>query len=538
MVTNSYGRPLPGVKIAITGSQNVTVSTRASGGYSVVEPPGTYTVTAQPANGMFAPQASPACVVRGGACVLTGANGSVQVNFVTQHLPVVLVTGLNEAQAGMTPGRQCTPTATGVMQTLCTVLQAAGFPAYVPSAGRYAVSGDVLTNTLNVDPNASSLMTYLAHTVGGPALLVGHSMGGLFARDAIGRYGAQAAGLFAIGTPFDGSFGADLDMAATVLPSCPYVCAGLRAVGTVLMAYLGKAAVRDLTYLARALDNRTLPPIGIPAWTFAGTACEGPSFLGPYWSPNDGAVGESSAFGVDTLGRGPKQLAGADYHSANVKYAAPLCGAHLNETDDPAIADEVLDAARQLDAPGPARDTPKRARVATSRVRTAPIGHRPIVIHLQQLAGRDIAARATIPMGPGTSVVAGRSFALDCDGRVVQALPGMGGKIFGFPTGALSCQRAALADTKGLRAVIGSDPADVIATLRHQSGPTFTLTLTAARRLSGITLRRGRRRLRVAMHRRGARRIVIRLRATKGAPVTITAAVGGSSYSAILGALG
>ncbi len=51
---------------------------------------------------------------------------------------------------------------------------------------------------------------------GSPPLLIGHSMGGLIARTAISDYEASAAGLFTIGTPHTGSYGADLALASSL----------------------------------------------------------------------------------------------------------------------------------------------------------------------------------------------------------------------------------------------------------------------------------------------------------------------------------
>ena len=107
------------------------------------------------------------------------------------------------------------------MATLCAALQRQHLPVYVVSSAADASAHAVLTNSLGVDVNAVNLAMYLSRVVGEPALLVGHSMGGLFSRVAISRYHASAAGLlFTIGTPFDGSFGADIAEGPANFP-CP-----------------------------------------------------------------------------------------------------------------------------------------------------------------------------------------------------------------------------------------------------------------------------------------------------------------------------
>ena len=168
--------------------------------------------------------------------------------------PVVLVTGLDDSTPGMGPGGNCS--SVGSMASLCSALQNAGHKVYVVSSR--SGSGAVIDNHAAFDGNASSLAHYLATVVKTPALLVGHSMGGILSRIAISRYGAASVGLFTIGSPHDGSFGADIVEGAAGLPCSGVICLGLQSAAKLILSHMGSGAVADLTQSARTADNANL----------------------------------------------------------------------------------------------------------------------------------------------------------------------------------------------------------------------------------------------------------------------------------------
>lgn len=140
--------------------------------------------------------------------------------------PVVLVPGLNETTGAVGPASpDCAPA--GELAAICAALRAHGLVVYVvPSAGGRAA---LLDNAGAVAPNAARLAGYL-RALPAPALVVGRSMGGLVARQAVVGLGAPAAGLFTIGAPHTGSFGADLIVAGAGAPCrrADAVCVALR----------------------------------------------------------------------------------------------------------------------------------------------------------------------------------------------------------------------------------------------------------------------------------------------------------------------
>jgi hypothetical protein len=140
-------------------------------------------------------------------------------------------------------------------------------------------------------------------------------MGGIFSRIAVSS-GAQAAGLFTIGSPFGGSFAADLAVGATDFPCRGIGCTALRVAGASALLAFGPEGMRDLTRKARERENLTLTPPGVKTWTFAGTACHpyGAAGAGNYLFPNDGVVGKSSAYGVGANLGATMRSSGDDYH--------------------------------------------------------------------------------------------------------------------------------------------------------------------------------------------------------------------------------
>ena len=452
-------------------------------------------------------------------------------------VPVVLVTGLSDSHPGITPGGDCA--SVGSMATLCAALEAEHHPVYVPSSSNDSSVPAVIHNNLGVDVNAVSLAQYLSNVVGKPALLVGHSMGGLFSRVAISRYHARALGLFTIGTPFDGSFGADIAEAAAHLncPSTLTACGLLRGAGLFAVVYFGPAAIADLTLVARAADNLTLGPTGVPTWTFAGTDCNGAG--GSYYFPNDGVVGISSAFGA-TANLGPPRpipLSGRDFHQSTLQtLLSPFCGPGGLELTDPKVVGDVVAAAVSL-TNALARDETGRPRLGGPSAAAAAVKRVPVVLYLQRVAIRSLKPGSRIPLAAGTSLLSSTMFGLKCGAHQIQALPALGGRIFGFPGGALPCKSATLIAPHAVGLAVSSDPDRATASIVKTQNNKFTITVTAKRQISRLVLKHGRRPLGLAQHHRGPETIRLSLTAAQAAGLTLIATIAHHQYTATISTL-
>ena len=442
---------------------------------------------------------------------------------------VVLVTGLRDSTPGMQPGGDCS--SVGSMSSLCAALQAAGLAVYVvPSS---AGPGAVINNRAGIDANARAFARYLAKAVG-PAFLVGHSMGGIISRVAISRYGAHALGLFTIGSPHDGSYGADLAEGARWFPCFTgVVCAAIHEAGSYAEQSFGVEAMRDLTAAVRRWDNLTLGPPGVPTWAFAGTACQGSPLLralfSPYVFPNDGIVGLSSALGQSANMGAPTRESGLDYHEAGLQSLlggakpVPGCGSAPIELADARIQSEVIAAAKQVSWGG-ARDLiGYSARAGAQR-------QSPLVLELQTATIRRVKPGSQVALDGMTALVSPGPFTVSCYGRLLAALPALGARAFGIPTQTLSCRRATLSASHSLAIGIATDPDRVLATVTKTRGG-VRITVTAARAITWLALRRNNKPLRLRQRRLGARAVQVSLTYTLANGVSVTAIVGGHAYS-------
>ena len=442
---------------------------------------------------------------------------------------VVLVTGLRDSTPGMQPGGDCS--SIGSMTSLCAALQAAGFAVYVvPSS---AGPGAVINNRAGIDANARALARYFANAVG-QAFLVGHSMGGIISRVAISRYGAHALGLFTIGSPHDGSYGADLAEGARWFPCLTgVVCAAIHEAGSYAEQSFGAEAMRDLTATARRWDNLTLAPPGVRTWTFAGTACQGSPLLralfSPYVFPNDGIVGLSSALGESANLGAPTRDSGLDYHEAGLQSLlggakpAPGCGSAPIELADARIQSEVIAAAKQVSSGG-ARDLIGHpARAGAQR-------QSPVIVELQTAAIRRVKPGSRVALDGMTALVSPDPFTVSCDGRPLAALPALGARAFGIPTNTLSCRRATLSGSHSLPIGIATDPDRVLATVTKIRGG-VRIIVTASRTITGLALRRNNKPLRLRQRRFGTRAVQVSMTYTLANGVSLTAVVGGHTYS-------
>ncbi len=184
-------------------------------------------------------------------------------------------------------------------------------------------------------------------------------MGGLIARTAISDFKARAAGLFTIGTPHSGSFGADLVVGAAVAPCLPLdvACRAIKTGAEKTMADKGSNALWDLTAANRLLANISLKEAPADTWILAGTPCSIPLILDSYWSPNDGIVGRASAHGrLAGLGDVEK-LERNLWHTMNGPLVCDVFGPGNranNQFTDPDLVAVVASAAASFDKPAAA----------------------------------------------------------------------------------------------------------------------------------------------------------------------------------------
>jgi pimeloyl-ACP methyl ester carboxylesterase len=446
------------------------------------------------------------------------------------RLPVVLVTGLRDSHGGVMPDGDCA--GAGSMATLCQALKDSGFPVYVPSSSADPAANTVITNSKGFDSNALNLKDYLTTAVGRPALLVGHSMGGIFSRMAI-AFGARAAGLFTIGSPFDGSFAADLAVDAATFPCTGIACTALRVAGASALLTFGPEAMRDLTRKARERENLNLSPHGVKTWTFAGTACHpyGATGAGNYLFPNDGVVGKSSAYGVGANLGPTMRSSGDDYHQELLgTLLAPVCGSGAVELSDQSIVNQVLAAANQLDSEKGSASLDRSARAGIASAK-----HKQVVVYLQTATVRLVKPGSKLSLDAGTSLLARTEFALNCDGRKVLALPALGDQVFGFTQGALSCRRATLSARRSLRIGIATDPVHVTATIVSPQTNKLTITVSASRAITRLVLSRSGHALRLKQRRLSRRALLLRLTPAQAAGLILTATIQHRQYTATIG---
>jgi pimeloyl-ACP methyl ester carboxylesterase len=450
--------------------------------------------------------------------------------------PVVLVTGLDDSTPGMSPGGSCG--AVGSMATLCAALQRAGYVVYVVSSS--SGSGAVIDNHAAFDANARSLARYLATVVKRPALLVGHSMGGILSRIAISRYGAAAAGLFTIASPHDGSFGADLVEGASGLPCSGLVCAALRAAANLILGHMGAGAVEDLTRTARSADNANLTAPGLPTWTYAGTVCHGPD-PSHYYFPNDGIVGESSAFGVSANLGSTARYQSSAFHQQTLETVLHLLCSPFSSTDvelvDSTVIGDVLGAAACVTRGGchTAADVgAQAARAARRHQRHARTKRIRIVLKLLAAHAETAHPGATVAVSPSTSLLSTTPFSAKCNGQQVAALPALSSGLYGVAPGALHCGQATIVNSSGSGPVslgVLSSPRDVRARLVSH-GKRLRITLSASGPLAGARLTRHGHGVRVRRERQGRRSLTLIVAVKRASRATVSVTVSGQQYVA------
>ncbi len=482
-----------------------------------------------------------------------GPGGGGVGSGATHKLPIVLIPGIQSKTTLTTPAtpwtRETRCPEKEPFKTMCSTLRAKGYPVYVVDASVGPDPKVTLDSEGDIKTNASKLVTFLDKYVHGRALLVGHSMGGLIARVALKRY--QAAGLFTIGTPYEGSYVADVgevvnDVICLALKASPALSAAKLSCSTIEAALhqgiaFGSTAARELTHVEREKEAATLAPPSVPLWTIAGTGVPVPQMLSGllpssdlgYFFPNDILVGESSAWGINAhLG---VTCAGAalgvelscDHRIAvpAFHFGGPFGSSVLSpaETNNPTIIADVQDVAQRLENHGAVAaatvvSTHDPASLsspnATGSVRSTAVAasrrarHRPAARpHTQRFAlvaigGSTTSRSQAVQVASHGFVLSDRAFQVSCDGRTWEAVPIAPGvwAAFGAP---VTCSAVAqlAAGSEYLTAV--ERPRTSIRALGTTRGSLLTVRIVGPGTLKATLSLAGRRPLRLARRRGG-----------------------------------
>ncbi len=463
----------------------------------------------------------------------------------TSQTPVVFIAGLDANNPLILAGEDCTRGTD--FASLCRALRP-HHPVYVIGAkaggSSFAASSPRdfrIDSHGTIDDNARQLARFLQHYRLGPALFVGHSMGGLISRVAIARYGVQATGLVTLGSPHEGSFWADDVDAAVSLP-CDWIypraarvsCLAVRDAARVIAADKGAAAIHDLTHAERTSENHALASLHVPVQTYAGTAV--PWRTPGYRLPNDGVVGNASAWGTDAgLAQEVMCYSAGLWHN---RYMIPGVYAPNNLYDDILVNNVVMSAANGL-SPSGGRACKRRA---AERVRVTPQGHRARLravpkqpsgatkLGLSTASVRRTSPGSRLAASPGDPVYATQAFAIKCDAGILRGVR-LGAKLYGIHPPGEECARPALSSRSSVWVVRTSNTARVFASMAKR-GTGWLLRIRAHLRIRRAVLREGRRTRRLTTQGRVAVISLRPLRHRERAQLVVT--IGKRRYSGAL----
>lgn len=459
------------------------------------------------------------------------------------RVPVVLVAGLAETNPEVLRSAACAGLTD--FATICSALHNVGHPVYVMKSSKGGSGDRELDNGGSVRPNAQKLAAFIKKEVtprnsDRPPLVIGHSMGGLIARTAISDFKVRSAGLFTIGTPHSGSFGADLAVGAAVAPCLPFDhgCRAIKTAAELVMADKGRNAVVDLTAASRLLANVSLREAPADTWILAGYPCQVPLIFDSYWSPNDGIVGKASAHGrLANLGDVMKLEANL-WHTMNGPLACDLFGQNRpnNQFTDQFVIDEVTKAAATVDKPA-GRAMLRSVGAASPAAASAAVRPRvsKVTFNLAAARGRKLRRRTAAPLAPKTTLVAGRKpFAATCAGKRVEAVPLFGSGVYALDPSLLNCAQPKLVAPIAMGVLVARNSARVRATLTIR-GTRLTLSLRASRPVRRAKLRAGTRRVKTSSRRVGGRLILSApVPARSRGRLQIEVVVAGTRYSAVV----
>ncbi|MGA8218745.1 MAG: hypothetical protein WB771_09275 [Solirubrobacterales bacterium] len=215
--------------------------------------------------------------------------------------------------------------------------------------------------------------------------LVAHSDGGNWSRAALTQRSAYSgltvASLTTLGTPYTGSFVADLavEMQGSTCdfadPLEQDLCNALIGVVDLILKDKGSVATRQLTNHYLTSWNRQQSIGSCPVTTIAGTYVDIPLFDFSYYDPSDGLVGEASGLAERSLDvatlrwipapKIPNLNPGGTFpvvHSESLSFLSPN-----NLLNQPVISDDVAGIVNRTPAGGPPCNPPAAASAATAR---------------------------------------------------------------------------------------------------------------------------------------------------------------------------
>jgi pimeloyl-ACP methyl ester carboxylesterase/outer membrane protein assembly factor BamB len=463
----------------------------------------------------------------------SGAGGSSSTP--SSGVPIVIVPGLGaptEAVKASDPSCQ----AAGLQfAPLCTQLRNLGHPVYVVAARPGGGSGAVLNSDGDLNTNAVALRSFLEDTLHEPALLVGHSMGGLVARIAISQYGVPTAGLFTIGTPHDGSFLADI--AAGIDVGCATdnaaMCAFLGILAKSFPA-LNSPAALEMTRIARIAESLSVP--SVPVWTVAGTEI-GETAPPGYLVPNDLVVGETSAHGLSAnLGKQEGEFNLPLYHLdpfkmgfLGVKLGQLLPVADI-ETESVTVVGLISTAANELTDGLRAPKAVQTDAVANRQAVTATARRRSRATTYSVKMFTAHAISTTQHLTTGDLAVADQSFQASC-GKAALATIVLPGGLFAFDAADTTCTHPTVTPPRHGSLTVTSDPGAVYASVTIR-GDHVTIILRAAQPVNTATLRIGKGTVR--LQRSSPDRWHLTVRETSHLPAMLTMRCDGQTHAASL----
>ena len=117
------------------------------------------------------------------------------------------------------------------------------------------------------------------------------------------------------------------------------------------------------------------------------------------------------------------------------------------------------------------------------------------------------------------------------------ALPGLGGHLFGFPAGTLSCHRDSISGRKAVTLGIATDPDRLTATITPGRS-SDAVTVSSPDAISALTLKVGGRKLLTAERRLNPHAIAFKVSPTTAAGLSVSATVDDRGYIATIPVLG
>jgi pimeloyl-ACP methyl ester carboxylesterase len=318
---------------------------------------------------------------------------------------VLLVSGVESTSPFSTPAASCAGKegpAWGIHDGVAPALKAAGFSVYTapvrdgplksppPSCAKRAPSSSTWLNSKgDIDANGAALnrllaflyRTYHVDTV----TLVGHSDGGLWSRAAIATHESKPTidGLVTLGTPYTGSFVADIGSLLTNLAcgGADPTCVLAQNVARGLVTLLGPSAIEELSSSFLATWNPQVQIGRCRVTAIQGTAIR-PAALPPsqprlsdYYAPSDGLVGKSSAanqasWALDGTRIPATSIPGLVNGGAFFAYHVPGLG-NPSELNDPAINAAIVRAVHRQSTACAGKLTRARTGKLVLRFRTA-----------------------------------------------------------------------------------------------------------------------------------------------------------------------